>query len=96
MHDISILHDIFFTFYGEFSSFFYFQLRAIVQEVFIFHDFGTDETFFKVRVDDSRCLRRCPADTDSPCPYFLHACREISLALFVSFQFIDIRFYLSC
>ena len=61
MHDISILYYVFFSFNTQFSGFFDSSLRAILKEVFVFDNFGTDKTFLKVGMDHSGTLWSFPS-----------------------------------
>lgn len=61
VHDVSILHYVFFAFHAQLSGFAYGGLAAILDEVFVLDNFGADESFFKVGVDNSGTLRSLPA-----------------------------------
>lgn len=79
MHDISILYYVFFSFNTQFSGFFDSSLRAILKEVFVFDNFGTDKTFLKVGMDHSGTLWSFPSFFVGPGTYFLYTGSEISL-----------------
>ena len=70
VHDISILHHVFFAFHAQLSGFAYGGLAAILDEVFVLDNFGTDESFFKVGMDNSGALRSFPAFLVGLCSHF--------------------------
>ena len=70
VHDVSVLHYVFLAFHAQFSGFAYGGFAAILDVVFVFDDFGADETFLKVCMDDTGALRSFPAFTVGPCLYF--------------------------
>lgn len=57
MHNVTVLDNVFFAFYGEFAGFFYSCFASKVYVVVVFDDFCSDKAFFKVGVDYSGTLR---------------------------------------
>jgi hypothetical protein len=72
VHDISVLHDIIFSFYIHFSGFFTGCFRSVLDIVVIFDDFCPDKTFFEIGVNDTCALRSFTAFKVGPCPNFLY------------------------
>ena len=70
VHDVSVLHHVFFAFHAQLSGFAYGGLAAILNEIFVLDNLGADESLFKVGVDNSGTLRSFPAFLVGPCSHF--------------------------
>src|SRR5690606_21364288 len=81
MHDIAILHNIFFAFHAHFPSFFHFRLGTVLDKIVIFYYLGTDKSFFKIGMNNARSLRCRPTLTNSPGTNFFYSGREIGLKM---------------
>ena len=57
VHDVTVLHDVFFAFYAQFSSFFHCCFRTVPDIIIVFYHFRTDESFFKIGMDHTGTLR---------------------------------------
>ena len=57
MHYIAVLHDVFFAFHGHFTGLAHGCFSAERNIVVVFYDFGADESFFKIGMDDSCTFR---------------------------------------
>jgi len=79
MHHVAVLHDVFLAFRRHVAR----GLRALFAAIGdvrgVVYDFGADETFFEICVNDARSLRGGRADGDGPRADFLFAGREITL-----------------
>src|SRR5699024_7150402 len=81
MHDIAILNDIIFSLDSNFSGFTNFSFAFINHIIFIFDNLGSDKSFFKIRMDNTSCLRCRSSNGDGPSSHFLYASRKISLLI---------------
>ena len=81
VHDISVLNDVLFTFHVHFAGFFHSSFRTVMNEIVIFNDFGANETFFKIGVNNSGALRGFPTLVKCPGTNFLRACCKKSLQI---------------
>lgn len=79
MHDITVVHNIFLTFYAHFSGLLHCVFGAQSHEIVIFYYFGANETLFKIGVNNSCGLRCFSASQECPCPDFVGAGREVGL-----------------
>ena len=81
MHDISVLHQIIFTFCGQFACCAALRLSTQGDEIVILDDLGPYETALDIRMDDTGTLRRLIAGTECPCANLVTAggeeCTEI-------------------
>ena len=66
MHDVTVLDDVVLALDGEFSGGTAFGFGAVFDEVVVFDDFGADETFLEVGVDDSGGTGSLVALVDGP------------------------------
>ena len=57
VHDVAVLHNVFFALYAHFAGFFNGGFGAESNVVVIFDDLGADKAFFKVGVDNAGALR---------------------------------------
>ena len=53
VHDVAVLHDVFFAFYGHLAGVAYGALAAEGHIVVVFDNLGADKAFLKVGVDDT-------------------------------------------
>ena len=77
--NVAVFHDVLFTFKTVLAGFFDGLFRFVSEKIFTVISLGTDETFFKVGVNDTRSLRRFGAGTDGPCAHFFFTSGEVSL-----------------
>ena len=70
MHDVTILHHIFFTFDVEQTSFAHGSFTTIFDEVFVLDDLRSDKALFKVGVNDTSTLRSLPTALVGPSTHF--------------------------
>ena len=70
MHYVAVVDYIFLPFHRHFSGLFHSVFRAERDEIIIFNNLGAYESFLKIGVDDSGCLRLCAAK-ESPCAHLV-------------------------
>ena len=58
--------------------FFYSLFRTVFDQIIIGHGHGTNKSFFKIRVDDSSCLRSFHATFEGPSTHLFFTSCEIS------------------
>ena len=76
MHDVSVLHDIVFSFGGQFTGSAAGSFASKLDEIGVFDHFGTNETTLKIGVNDSGTLRCFGSGFERPCAYFVTTCGE--------------------
>jgi len=74
--DITIIDDVFFTLLSKFTLILAFLFRTGFDEIFVFHDFSADETFFEISVDDTSSVGGLGTLSDSPASDFIFSCSE--------------------
>ena len=79
LHHVAVDHNVFLAFLADLASGAGFSHRACCVEVFEGDDFGLDEAFFKVGVNDTGSLRGGGALTDGPRSGFLRASGQVGL-----------------
>src|SRR5699024_12537736 len=79
LHHLAVDHNVFLAFLADLASGAGFSHRACCVEVFEGDDFGLDEAFFKVGVNDTGSLRGGGALTDGPRAGFLRASGQVGL-----------------
>ena len=89
VHDVAVLHNIFFSFDAELSSLAYSSLGAILDIVFVFYDLCADESFLEVCVDYAGTLWCLPSFVVGPCLYFHFACGDECLKVKQRVGFLD-------
>ena len=78
MHDVAILHHIFFSFHTEFSGFLDSRFGAVLDIIIVFDYFRADKSLLEIGMDDACALRSFPSFLVSPCTYFLYTGCEVS------------------
>ena len=76
VHNVAILHDVFFALDVEQAGFFHGGFTAVFQIVVILDNLCTNKAAFKVGVDHARTLRRFPAFAVRPGLHFHFAGRD--------------------
>ena len=66
LHDVSVLHDVFFSFKAQQSFFFQRLLAAVFHEVVVVANFRSDEVFLQVGVNHACRALRIRAARDRP------------------------------
>ena len=79
MHDIAVLDDVFLAFEAHFAGFLGALFAVVGDEIVVADDFGADEAFFEVGVDDAGCLRGGVAFVDGPGADFFDTGGEVGL-----------------
>ena len=73
-YDISIVHNILFTFLMILAFCLYCIFTTILSKVLKSHNLRTDKTFFKVSMNNSGCLRCFSFPSDGPASHFIMTC----------------------
>ena len=77
VHDVSVFYHVFLAFYVQFTGFAYSGFGTVLDEIIVFDDFGADESFFEIGVNNTGTLRSFPAFVESPGTYFHLAGSEV-------------------
>ena len=80
MHDVAILHNIFFSLNTHLTGFFHGLFAAKTDKVIVLDDLGTDKPFFKIGVDDTGTLRCFASAEECPSPYLIAPGRKVDSA----------------
>ena len=81
MHDVAILHDVFFAFDAEFTCLTASGLATKCDIIFVLDNLSTDKTTLEVGVDDTCTLRRFATRFEGPSTYLVATCGEESAEL---------------
>ena len=79
MHYVAVLDYVVFAFDRHFAGFLDGGLAAEIDVVVVFDDFGADEAFLEVGVDDAGSLRCLGAAEEGPGAYFVGTGGEVGL-----------------
>src|SRR3989338_2228366 len=69
VHNITIFHYIFLSFDAEFTGFFHSSFIPKSDKIVVLHYFGTNKSFFKIRVNYGRGLWSHCSFLNCPCPH---------------------------
>ena len=76
MHDVTVLNNIFLALYTHLAGFANGGFASVMDVVVVLDNLGTDETLFKVGVDDTCALGCLPSAAEGPCLYLHLACGD--------------------